>query len=164
MKSLSSIWSNEESRLHIIYLGAGVVFLAIGLIWSIFICSLIGFVLILCNLISIIITIFKTDFNYGPSGIGIVVFLLFMSLLFNSTRYITKHGHKRHIYEDCPTIVYSPNVKKASKFECFFHFIFDDCKICKDRKERERDILSDEETENLDDEEMDDMYFEFRKN
>ncbi len=124
----------------------GIIVLVVGLIWSIFTCILIGTVLILLNIVALIVYFFHGRYSDDStqeyiSGCGclLVIIILILALSFNDTRYITKHGKKRHLYKDCPTIIYSDNIRKASELECFFHFRFKDCKRCMERKENEKE-------------------------
>lgn len=121
------------------YFIIGVILLIIGIVKSQFNFILIGAILIITMTISLLKTYFGKENNGCYPGFGclsaIVIFVL--SVSFGETRYITKHGHKRHLYKDCPTIVNSEKVKKVTELEGFILLKFSDCKLCVERKEKE---------------------------
>ena len=126
----------------------GGLLLAIGLLWSLYFCILIGVILIIHNLLGLIICLIGNSFDselVGAFLVGIGLELLIAITIlgihpFKETRFISEYGKKQHIYLDCPTIINSYNIKEVSKLEGLVRFKGSDCKICKEREQEEQDI------------------------
>lgn len=47
-------------------------------------------------------------------------------------------GHKQHLYSDCPSIISCSSIREVTELEGFFYLTFRDCKICEERKKKEK--------------------------
>lgn len=72
-------------------------------------------------------------------AIGFLLTVVFgiVAFFYHGERYITPHGHKQHLYSDCPSINNSSPVREVTELEGFFYLTFSDCRICKDRRKSE---------------------------
>ena len=122
--------------------------IAVGLIWPSFYWFSIGVIVMVIIIINTAYCLFKhsrTDDDYftgAPGGCALVIVAAVFSLAylnFDATRYITPHGKKLHLYEDCTTFLKGSSVKKVVELEGFFHLCFKDCNVCLARKEMERE-------------------------
>lgn len=77
------------------------------------------------------------DGESASIGCGLMVLFAISAIVFSGERYISQHGHKQHLYSDCPSIISSSSVKEVTELEGFFYLIFSDCKKCRERQERE---------------------------
>jgi hypothetical protein len=73
-------------------------------------------------------------------AIGFLLTVVFgiVAFFYHGERYISPHGHKQHIYSDCPSIISSSSAKEVTELEGFFYLTFSDCKICKERSKAEK--------------------------
>lgn len=78
------------------------------------------------------------DTAYIAIGFLLTVVFCIVAFFYHGERYISPHGHKQHIYSDCPSIISSSSAKEVTELEGFFHLTFSDCKICKERRKTEK--------------------------
>ncbi len=77
------------------------------------------------------------DTAFVAVGFVLTVVFAIAAFFYHGERYISQHGHKQHLYSDCPSIISSSSVKEVTELEGFFYLIFSDCKKCRERQERE---------------------------
>ncbi len=70
-----------------------------------------------------------------PIALGVVV--LFFRL--DDTRYVSPLGDRLHILRDCPSLQSSTDVREVTKLEGWFHWTFQDCKVCTDILEKQKE-------------------------
>ncbi|MBS5527376.1 MAG: hypothetical protein KHX42_04375 [Prevotella sp.] len=99
----------------------------------------IGVILAISTCVYIITEIRKGE-DGESIGTGCLLTAIFAvaAFFYHDQRYIVPHGQKQHIYSDCSSLARSNSVKDVTELEGFFHLTFVDCKICKERKEKER--------------------------
>ncbi len=71
-------------------------------------------------------------------GFLLTVVFCIVAFFYHGERYISPHGHKQHIYSDCPSIISSSSAKEVTELEGFFYLTFSDCKKCKERRKTEK--------------------------
>ena len=91
---------------------------------------------------TIVFIVGELKYNDGDAfwGIGCLLTVLFViaAFFYHGERYISSYGHKQHLNSDCPSIISSSSVRKVTELEGFFYLTFNDCKICKERNEKEK--------------------------
>ena len=106
------------------------------------------FLLVLGSLAIIsILSIFSIALSDSDDGCGCLVFVLVLIAIiimlggFNDRRYIARSSWRFHKYADCEAIdyndIYNDRVQEVSKLEGFYHLVFKECDVCKERKQEE---------------------------
>lgn len=78
------------------------------------------------------------DTAFVAVGFVLTVVFAIAAFFYHGERYISPHGHKQHLYSNCPSIISSSSVKEVTELEGFFYFTFCDCKKCKERRKAEK--------------------------
>ena len=83
------------------------------------------------------------DFGAVQAGLGcmlpIALVFLVAFLRLDDTRYITQKGNRLHIQNDCPSLQSCTDVREITKLEGWFHWTFQDCKVCTDILEKQKE-------------------------
>lgn len=108
------------------------------------------FLLVLGSLVIIsILSIFSIALSDSDGGCGGLLFVLVLVPIaiiimiggFKDRRYIARSSWRFHKYADCEAIdyndIYNNRVQRVSKLEGFYHLVFKECDVCKERKQEE---------------------------
>lgn len=83
------------------------------------------------------------DFGSLQCGTGcmlsVALVFLVAFLRLDDTRYITQKGNRLHIQNDCPSLQSCTDVREITKLEGWFHWTFQDCKVCTDIQEKQKE-------------------------
>ena len=121
--------------------------IAVGLVWPSFYWLSVGIITAAVIIISNIRQLIrgnKLDEEIFPDGIGgciwgiLLIIFSIAFLLFCDTRFLSPHGKKQHIYENCSSLK-GKETKEVVKLQGFLYGCFSDCEICKQQKLNEEE-------------------------
>lgn len=143
----------EEFKPKLIYIAIGLLGLGIGYFYHSFYWKCIGSIICFFVFIDVLWGLIKkenqntVDENIGCLALAVIVLFSIIAFFNNDDRYISPHGSKQHLYEDCSSLSRSSDVREVSELEGYFHLSFTDCKTCLNRKKAERKAKRDRRKE-----------------